>query len=506
LIEDDYDTATAVITNSFEKRRGNLRSKDSYLLPHIDSSENKIYVPDTFGKDDNVIMASMVTLAKSLEYDVVKLPYGERKYETPVDAAWQVATGIGFCSLDYETKFLIKDKADMYEFGRTVARSQQMLGYFNTEEKLGLDALKRDHTWFGNNPNQTVTVGKTQYPVNYVGKTLESCFAEVEWASYLAPMYLVLLRKSHKFLSEDVKVSTTKDIMLQYTEVQDLFAKRETVLVPQKGKTAAVKVRKVPKKPKANSLLTKPEMSFVDQTISKVFNAIASSSRDEWYDFIFTHGFSQIKKRIVENATVRSQILQRFASMTTKRLNEIRNSGAHLKTVRKRDVRPKDLIDMLLRRSDLNSKFADELITLDPNFENVLTDFKKVRANTESVDFVTSRQTLINFISNLKLYVFDEKVVEKVLHDNLVKEFVKYYEANQDGILGYILTKFKESKVGLPFTSVEELEVIVDSVLDYTKGKTWNHTKWPGVANDWLSAFIKVNPSLGKRVKERLSI
>jgi hypothetical protein len=502
LNDEDFKTANAVLTKSYESRRSNLHSKDTNILPHIDASERTVYVPDTYDKEDNVIMASMVSLAKTLDYNVSKLPYGERVYETPAESVWQIAVGMGFAPLDFKNKFLIKEKSDMYEQGRTIARAQQLLGYFNTEKKLGAEALRRDQMFFGNNPTQTTSVGKTQYPVRYVGKILESCFAEIEWASYLAPMYLVLLRKSWTLLDKEILESSVKDVMLQYTDVLDLFAKRETVIVPQKGKTAAVSVRKVPKKPKVSSLLKRTEYEFLDRTLTKVFSAIDQSSRDDWYNHVMAHGFSTIKKRIIENANVRAQILQRFASMTTKRLNELRQVGPHVTTVRKRDVQPTDLNTMLLRREKPVDRFADELISLDPTFTSILVDFR-VEESGGSVNYQTSRQKLINLLSTKELYKIaldSDKKYELDYGKVILQPLSNLYQSNKENFIGQACLLFHEKRIKL--TSQEDLEIIVRSLKDYANKQSINKNKITQHLVGWLDLFEKKHPDIALLCRE----
>jgi hypothetical protein len=504
LTENDYSKASAILQASFDSRRSNLRSKDSNILPHIDAQERIVYVPDTYEKDDNVIMASMVSLAKTLDYTVSKLPYGDRAYETPADAMWQIATGMGFAPLDVGNKFIIKEKNDMYEFGRTIARAQQLLGYFNSEKKLGAEALRKDQMFFGNNPSQSTVVGKVNYPVRYTGKMVDSCFAEIEWASYLAPMYLVLLRKSWKLLDEEILISSAKDVMLQYTEVLDLFAKRETVIVPQKGRTAAVSIRKVPKKPKASSLLKKTESEILERSMTKVFAAIDQSSRDDWYSHVMDHGFSAIKRKIVDNANVRTQILQRFAAMTTKRLNELRASGDHLKTVRKRDVQSTDLNTMLLRREKPVERFADEIISIDPTFSSILVDFRVVLEDG-TVNYNSSRQQLINLLASKNLYtiVLDTSDPFDFDYNKLISgPLSNLYQHNKESFIGQVALLLHSKRIKL--SDERDLDVIINSLKSYADKKQIEKAKITQHIPAWVGLLHKKHPELAELVQDCL--
>jgi hypothetical protein len=422
LAFDDYERN---ISKAFDKKRGIDLSRNNAMLPGISISGKRVLLPDTINKDDNLIVQAMSVIAKKLEFEVELIPYGERKIRDLTPAGEQFAAGISFVILDGERKFNINKKEDLYEAGRTYARAQQIMGAVEANTMLGLDCLKRNNRHFGNNPNEVEVVAKTRTPVRYEGKTVSAFFIEEEWAEQLRIILNSLLRRSHVFVKDTIMAESIKDNMLQYSEAVSLFAVREVVITPAIGKRPAITVKRVPKKPKANALLLKSEMTVIDELISELFAALYGTSRDEWYTAVVNVGWKAIKAKLVERSSKRSEWLSRFAAVTTKRLGEIRKLSDSTKTKRKADVTSAEVASSLSRRNDPVSSFADEIISMDPTMKNFLTKFIIKEQSTDKLAFAASRQALINYLADKSIYAsldLKNKNIVNSFNDKLDKE------------------------------------------------------------------------------------
>jgi hypothetical protein len=361
-------------------------------------------VPDTVEtKPENFLGATLVTLAHLLDYKVVLLPYENRQIRDLSENDIKFTAGISFITEDFERHLNVRRKEDMYETGRTFARAQQILGLFNSEGCFTADALKRDHRWFGNNPDEYEGEKRTRVPVLYMGRDIERYWLEREWAKPLTTLLLSLLKKSHTLLTEEVRNLAIRDNCLSYSEAVENFGKVDVVVTPATGRKPAVKSRRVPRKPKQNSLLLKGEIEIIDEIISPMFKAIEIHSKDEWIDAIKEHGWPKVKRRLRENASDRAEFLQRFSSMTTKRLNEVRRTVAPAKTKRKRDISSDELISTLSQRGNPVMIFVTEVLALDPSFTKANKVFAIKEKNTDTVDIAAARSALDKFVGERAL-------------------------------------------------------------------------------------------------------
>jgi hypothetical protein len=382
-----------LIEERYKARQTSNITEGLKLVPGVAVEGKIILLPDTtITKPDNLLLAAMALLATNLGYQVKQIDYGERAIKTLTEAQWQTAAGISFATLDLGRHLNIKGKKDHYEYGRTIARAQQTLGLFSQTEWLGLEALRRSHRWFGNNPNEKEGEGRQRLPVVYTAKEFESYFIEKEWAKELAILLGVLLRKSASLLDKKVQRSTIEDNILGFSEAVALYQSCRVTTVPAQGKKPAVTVEKVPHKPKSNSLLTKEEMEFVSSAISSLFTAIDPGDKTQWVNQIEESKFSFVKSKLKTNANMRATWLTRFASITTKRLNEVRNNLAN-KNKRKKEVTSTEVISMLLRRPAPLAKFAEEVASTDPGFVTALAGYKRHNVNGE-IDLTKSRAAL----------------------------------------------------------------------------------------------------------------
>jgi hypothetical protein len=367
LDDDELPALENQIRKAFDKKRGIEASKASDLRPGISVSANTVYLPDTIDKyDGNHLVAMMFILARKLHFNVRKIPYGDRRIKTITPEAEKVSAGISFVILDNERNFNITKKTDSYEQGRTYARAQQIIGMFTHDNNLTMDALKRDQYFFGNNPKEVEVINKRPYPVAYSAKEVRDLFIEEEWSPQLRDILNTLLRRSHILLNEDVATKAKIDNILPYSEAVSLFGMREVVTSQAVGKKPAITKKRVPKKPKANSLLLKTEMSFLDDLTSDLFKAVDVTSKKEWLEAVTKASWAVTKSKIVQKASHRTEYLQKFAAMTTNRLNELRAELEPAKNKRKADITQTEVNAMLLRRSDLIRNFVNEVTHLDP--------------------------------------------------------------------------------------------------------------------------------------------
>jgi hypothetical protein len=403
LLESIDDQAFDLVENSIRKRFIEKQARnlaEGYnLVPSINNAERIVILPDTVEtKPDNLIVGAMAILARRLGYDVRKLPYGERKIKDLTPSQWKEAAGIAFAPLDLERKILVKEKKDRYEHGRVIARAQATIGVFQSTEWLGLEALKKSHTWFGNNPNEVIGTGRVKLKAIYTGNELSQYFIEEEWKDELSTVLGQLLRKAHSLMPSDVQQHIISENVLSFSECVVLFGKTRITTSPAQGKRSAVTQERVPKKPRQNALMLPEEMKLFDELASLLFAGIDIGNKETYIETLSTMTFAKLKLKLRKNATDRAACLTKFAAMTTKRLNAIRKAESN-QTKRKRDVTPTDVISMLRRRISPISDLVSEMVFIDPNFEGLLRSCKVLNINGELDSFESRRRLETKVIS-----------------------------------------------------------------------------------------------------------
>jgi hypothetical protein len=437
LDNDAFDTIINRIDKAFDKKRNEALSKRTDLRPQIIVSRKEVYLPDTYeSQSDNIILNGMIMLAKLLGFAVKIIPYGERKIRELSPRQWKIATGIGFACKDIDAKINIKQKDDYYELGRTYARSQQIYGYFNTDRKLGIGALKRNQRFFGNNPGEMEGSKNSQVPVAFLAKEVDSLFIEQEWAKELAYILNNLLRRSSELLKKEILDDAIADNIIPFSELMRLYGSRKIVARPSVGRQPAIYIERMPKYPRQNSMLLAEENKLIRDLADDLFKSIEVLSGVEYIDYIKESGFAQLRERIETSSSRRAEFLSKFAAMTTRRLAEWRKLHDS-KSKRKRDVTPDDVKSLLRRRERPPSRLAEEILFLDPTCKGLLKGFASRNDRTGELD---KNQTLRNLLKHIK---------ENNPYDNVSNQKTDPFPKRQEEVLAN--KEYKEDQIDLAF-------------------------------------------------------
>lgn len=372
----DYYNSIAGIFNS--KRGGDVSNIKS-LRPGMSASDGTVFLPDTIGRDSSALVKAMALIAKKLGLSVRLLPYGERSYKDVAMETWKISAGISFVVLDNDRKIAIKSKSDPYEHGRTIARAQQAIALFNSDKNVTKEAMRRSHRWFGNNPNEMEGSGRNKAPVKYTGRDLHLLFGEEEWSHEMASLLLQLLHRSHEFLSKEVADDLWVDCVEPYSSCVARFMERSRVVTPATGRKAAVTKKAIPRLPKENPLMTRNEMTFLQERLKPLFKADAPHDNNEWIKRIKELSWKDVRSSMEGNAIARDGVLKAFANVTTKRLQAIRKLPGSTANLRKVDVNAARVKALIVHRgAKAADDYAAELATLDPNGKHIWKEVLKL--------------------------------------------------------------------------------------------------------------------------------
>jgi hypothetical protein len=387
------------VRDKIRQKQGLDLSRVKDLVPGLSSKEKYILLPKRDKEDhpNKCLYASMAEVALNLGYRVYELPDYGGKLRDVTDENQKLSDGISFLVFDLENHFNMSQKTDPYERGRTFARSQQIKNVFETTDWLGSNALKRNQRFFGNNKDEEETIGKSKVKVRYMGRDLEDIFEEKDWSAQLAGLITSLCKKSSALLGEKIRDFEIKKNVLTKSECVLLFQSRETVIGEKRSRV--LKKTVVPHKPRSSNLLLKEEYNLLSEIIDPLFNDNIPSDVDDWLSYLRRIGFDQMVKEMRRLSSRRTEFLQKFSSMTTRRLNAIREfNPERFKSKRKKDIDAGDVRSFLTNRNNQAESFAYEILALDPQFDQFLGRFtvKDAKGHTSRWDSIANIVNEIN--------------------------------------------------------------------------------------------------------------
>jgi hypothetical protein len=382
-----------------------LASKEN-IGPCISTSEGWVIVPSSFEEADNYIGWTINGLAQLLGLEVYTIEYTGPKNEAMLDISEKISMGMFIALSDFDKKIRIKKgKTDPVELGRTIFRAQQTLRLY-TSPNLGMDALRRDHFFFGNNPTEKEEIEKEVVKVKYSAKTLDHLFEEKDWAEELRKLLLTLIRESARLLSDEAATHSIVTTLLTKEETIHTYCSTTSTVTTGKGrKKKEEKVREVPKRPLPSTLLTQGENQFID-SISK--NIFKDPFPDDvaWADLISKSGYTTIRGLLRRSYAERRLFRQAYARITTSRLKDFRKLKPDLRYKKKKDVTGVDLDMLITSRNTKEATFASEVSYLDPTFSTALAYYRtEVTKGTRTiVDTMASKMKIAEDLERLGTY------------------------------------------------------------------------------------------------------
>jgi hypothetical protein len=219
---------------------------------HDDDGKNYVVLPESFKQTGNYMGLAVIRLASKLGYSVYTIPRTS-KLRNLTDSLEEEAIGVLLAVGDNDQPISVTEKKSAIERGRLFVRTQQIIGLFVSDKNLGLDALKRNHRYFGNNAGETEIINKKPVPVLYGVKDFQALFMEVDDAPFLMRIFTNLIKKSHKLLKDEIRESIVKNNILSYSEFVKIKCNMTVVLEPAQGRRLAKTKTIIPHKPKTSS-------------------------------------------------------------------------------------------------------------------------------------------------------------------------------------------------------------------------------------------------------------
>jgi hypothetical protein len=300
----------------------------------------------------------------------LELGYEFRFYQNPAqelitsDDIEKVLIGMKLGASDQTNINLSRGKSS-YELGRAMAFAIRVRGYYRRNKFLTESALRQDNFFFGNHPTEKVGL----YPVVFRLKALVASLSQVK--TYTTALFKVLTHLLEEYnlrdCTEEILETIIKSSLISIQAVEERHYHKTEVTTGKGKKLRTVTELRGPKKPSTSPLFLKEESKFIQDLLTPIYECTAAfHDIGKFLEAIKRHTFRKVTSYVRDVYEVRWHILQEYASLTTKRLGEVRCLESANSQKKKATVTKGDLVSLLSQRSFPGEKFAIEVAKLIP--------------------------------------------------------------------------------------------------------------------------------------------
>jgi len=427
---------TESLANSFStvssalksKKVSSLEKKDiSPMIGVTEAGTRVLVVPSTLKSDPNFVGIALLRYASFANYEIREFEF-ELTEEEQAETESKRTLGLAlYTSLDD----ILKDinvtsmPSNTTEQVRKFVRAQQVLG-FVTAQGQKPDILKRNQTLWGNNPSEkkevSVTKGHTvEMKVEYFTAVIDQSWRERKWAKQLTTVFKDLIRSTWRAVHPECLWKNIDNCLLPLPELIKLYCSTTTTVTSGTGKKAVTKTKSsVPSKPKDSPLLLKEEQSILNEMAGSLFGKTYYEEHiSEWRSLLLGDGFKAIKEDLQAQYRARGSFVRGFAALTTNRLSKVRLMPNHGKDLKKQDVKLEDITQLVLLRQDAINEFADEIMSIDPQFNNFLSIWISGKSDLPEIqqdqpDFRDKvKKSIIDYLISKQLYTALNRTVDQ---------------------------------------------------------------------------------------------
>jgi hypothetical protein len=241
-----------------------------------------------------------------------------------------------------------------------------------------MQSLELDNFFFGNNPGEETDKGQKIgffTKAKFVSQFNNSQEALKLWG---VMNYFARLSSLYNMNNDDLFKTITYNIR-KFENVCKDFTR--TVYATKRGKQVVSGYQKA-NLPKKSPLMLPGESALIESLISYRWDSLSKLQRD-WVDWVFADGFDNIIRDLKAIYSVRWQILSKFAKITTKRLQRIRDLIPEKKTAKKANISRDDVLALLRDRRDPLDSFYAEISDIIPSAD-LIKSVEKLKLGTPS--------------------------------------------------------------------------------------------------------------------------
>lgn len=357
------DRKVQLQTKLKEERASGPKQGDSALDIKVDHQEEVLLIPKSIVNDDTHIIGNILcVLATSLGYSVIS--YDSERYSVNEPTKEVRDFFLGFLlGTDDEINLKLDPKRTGVELGRTVCHALRVRGRFRSDPILGIGALRGNQIFFGNRPEvdkKTKLIKEKTMLESMLKSYLDN---EKDVHSCMRCMVSLLEKGNLENYSPKVRSKAVADNLVTMTEIQDhhrRIPKGDTR--PKKRDSKKAVEGKLPEKPSTATLLTKDELEQINSYFSPLWASLQPASVG-WVDYVYKMSYSSAKDNIDLIFRKRWECLEALASVTTRRLREVKTSQGDSK-ITKRKITADDFSVWLSKRPNRELAWLGELASI----------------------------------------------------------------------------------------------------------------------------------------------
>jgi hypothetical protein len=341
------------------------RQIDNNVLPYVNREAVEVYIPQNLRNQESQLFHIIAGLCYHTRVSLIE-------YETSLVSATVRDSNEfldGFLLGFYDAKPTRLDRSKKsLEQGLAFAFALKVRGELIKIQKS--EWLIKNNYFFGNNPEEKIG----NISVSFVLKQkIIGIFEDpkVGSAFYGILCYLYEMMGLAQFSSEDYESS-----ILKYTiKFEDVISKfYQPVRATRKGKVQIISWRKG-SKPNPSPLLKKKEFDILVEIASPLWKDLDEYKKD-WSTIVLSASPAQrIETLIGRLYKARFEFLQKFGSLTTKRLQELRKL-LNVANKKKAEVKPENLTALLSARPSPANHFVKEIAKCFKSMKYLLHDFE----------------------------------------------------------------------------------------------------------------------------------
>jgi len=399
------------------------------IEPMINLDEKLVVLPSSVKNDPSGLGAVLIQWAQLHKLEIVIFNHEVSEEEDAIattrfdvgSALFQAVNDVNLSVNHLTRSKTVKEEA------RKWVRAQMVVGALETLGK-GSEILKKNNLVFGNNPGETyeVKIEKNQtskIKVEYFKKTLEGLWREKSFSKILTDILVFLIKNAWSILTPTVLDKSIMDSLISYEEFIKIYCAHDVTREVKSGRRTVTETsRQVPSKPKANVMFLPEEQAILNELSAPIFGkTFYELNAEHWKEYLLGTPFKEIRKEVEDIYKLRGEYIRNFAALTTARLNQIRRlKGDKGAGIKKKDVSTTEVASLSLARDNPISKFADEVMTLDPTCSSflmmktlgIVEDHDKGSISQEAI-LMTAKAHLIIMCYEHKLYEGLEKTLEQ---------------------------------------------------------------------------------------------
>lgn len=330
-------------------------------------------------------------------YNIPVLTYiTEKKYELNIsDAMKSYIAGI-FTGLTLADSCPLRDRAKKnYELGRTAAFHLRVKAEFELNKRLGINALQKDSYYYGNS-SEAIQNRAVKLDIKVRFTTLFKVENEGNECYHVLNQLASFIALEH--LSEAEYDRQIENNIVSFESILDKFTRP---VIADKRRQKGKQKEKRPALPRRSPCYLNSEMTIISDCMSKVWKPL-EQLRTNYVKEIREGSFDAfcINVNLIMNR--RWNLMLRFASSTTKRLQEYRKTGPVNDNLRKATMTQEMITALLRRRNHPAKDFADEIVKI------IGKDDLQVAASSISNTIPTSYEMAYGVVYNAAIAIYSK--------------------------------------------------------------------------------------------------